>query len=322
MNNPFSRAIGILASLTLGLAASIASGKDNPSAEAVHVMASKFHRNFSNGEIDSNGPLAAPDIHVDSNNVILVGRDKFIERLKRYSVPFPGLQLKDRIVVVDGSRAAVQYVLQGEHKGPYAGIPATGNKIQAMSGEVFEFDKQGLMSKLITITKLDDVMGEIKGSKKIDAFENVTLLPNGNESPAYVAQVRRAASTFHKNFSTGQFDRNGPLVADNIHVNSNGTLLDGKSAFIERIKRYKIPFPNLAIRDEYVLVEGNRAAVEYVMEGTQTGPFTLPDGSVLQPTGKPVRVRGIEFMRFNQAGLLDDLITLSNGDDFVRQLTK
>jgi Predicted ester cyclase len=288
----------------------------------MHIRAGKFHANFSTGDFDKNGPLVAKDIQVDSNNVKFVGREKFVQRIKRYSIPFPGLQLKDRIVVVDGNKAAVHYILQGYHKGPYGNIPATGNKIEAMSGEVFEFNDQGLMSKLTTITKLDDVTAEVKGTKKIEAFQDVDLLPTRREDSAYEAKLRITAATFHKNFSAGDFDKNGPLVATNIHVNSNGTMLVGRDSFVNRIKRYKAAFPNLTIDDEYVLVEGNRAAVEYWMQGNQTGPYTLPDGRVLPPTGKKIKVRGIEFMRFNQAGLLDNLITISNGDDFVKQLTQ
>jgi predicted ester cyclase len=119
--------------------------------------ASTFHKNFSAGNFDKNGDLVTPDIDVDSNNFKLMGRDKFVERIKRYSGPFPGMQLKDRIIIVDGNKAAVHYILQGEHKGPFGEIPATGNKIEAMSGEIYEFDDHALMKKLITITKLDDV---------------------------------------------------------------------------------------------------------------------------------------------------------------------
>jgi predicted ester cyclase len=294
---------------------------DDAYNQLIHSKAGKFHANFSAGEFDKNGPLVDENIQVDSNNTKFIGRDNFVERIKRYTVPFPGMQLKDRIVIVDGNKAAVHYILQGEHKGRFGETPASGHKIEAMSGEIFEFNAQGLMDKLITITKLDDVAAEVKGTKKIDAFQEVTLLPTAKEAPEYVAKIRLVASTFHKNFSAGEFDKNGPLVAEDIRINSNGAMLTGRDAFVQRIKRYKVPFPNLQIKDEYVLAEGNRAAVEYIMEGSQTGPFTLPDGTILQPSGKAVKVRGIEFMKFNQEGLLDDLITISNADDFVEQLT-
>jgi hypothetical protein len=75
------------------------------------------------------------------------------------------------------------------------------------------------------------------------------------------------------------------------------------------------------IRDEYVLVDGNRAVVEYVMEGTQAGPLSLPEKATIAPTGKTVRVRGVRFMTFNEKGLLQDLVQVVNVDDFAAQLT-
>src|SRR5271167_1843632 len=109
--------------------------------------APKFHRNFSAGEFEKNGALVTEDIDVNSNNVHLVGRDNFVKRIERYSIPFPGLQLRDRVIIVDGNVAAVNYVLQGKQTGPYGTIAPTGRTVEAMSGEVFEFDPQGLMKK-------------------------------------------------------------------------------------------------------------------------------------------------------------------------------
>ena len=40
----------------------------------------------------------------------------------------------------------------------------------------------------------------------------------------------------------------------------------------------------------------------------------------LPPGGKKVSVRGIEFMEFDEAGLLKDLVIVHNQDDFATQL--
>jgi hypothetical protein len=60
------------------------------------------------------------------------------------------------------------------------------------------------------------------------------------------------------------------------------------------------------------LADGNRAAVQSIMEGTQTKPLTLPDGSVLPPTGRRVGVRRLNLMEFDAAGLLQDLVVVDN----------
>ncbi len=75
-------------------------------------------------------------------------------------------------------------------------MPPTGNKIEAMSGEVFEFNPQGLMKKLTTITELDRVESEIKGDIKIDAFQKISLQPIVNVDLKTRAVIHAAARSF------------------------------------------------------------------------------------------------------------------------------
>ena len=284
--------------------------------------APKFHRNFSAGDFDKNGPLVTKNIDVDSNNVRLVGRENFVQRIERYSIPFPGMQPKDRVIIVDGNVAAVNYILQGEHKGPYGKLAPTGNKIEAMSGEVFEFDPQGLMKKLTTITELDRVESEIKGNVRVDAFQKIRLLPVKTVGAETRAIIRATAAKFNENFNAGKNEDSADLVADDVHINADSNMLQGKRAFLDRLQRLKAPFPDLTIHDEYVLTDGDRAAVEYIMEGTQTGPLPLVDGSTLPPSGKKVRVRAIDFMDFDKEGLLKEVTVVHNENDFRTQLTQ
>jgi len=225
-------------------------------------------------------------------------------------------------IVVDGNVAAVNYVLQGENKGPYGQLPPSGNRIEAMSGEVFEFNPEGLMKKLTTITEIDRVESEIKGTTKINAFQKITLLPTSEENSEYRAKIRSVAARLHENFDSGKNDVNGALATEDIRINADSRMLRGRQALIDLLKLLKTAFPDMNIRDEYVLADGNRAAVEYVMEGTQTGPYTLPDGSVLPASGRKVRVRGIEFMEFDKAALLKELVVVHNEHDFATQLSR
>lgn len=284
--------------------------------------APKFHKNFSTGDFDKNGPLVTPDIDVNSNNVKLIGRDNFVKRIERYSIPFPGMQLRDRVIVVDGNVAAVNYVLQGEHKGPYGKLAPTGNKIEAMSGEVFEFNPAGLMKKLTTITELDRVEAGINGKVKIGTFENIVLLPNGTTSSQYRETIRATAVNFHRNFNAAKTGDNAALATDDVRINADGAPLRGRQALVDSLQRLKTAFPDMLIHDEYALADGDRAAVEYIMEGTQTGPYTMPGGAMMPPSGKTVRVRGIEFMRFDKAGLLNELIVVHNENDFMTELNR
>jgi predicted ester cyclase len=206
------------------------------------------------------------------------------------SAPFHGMQLRDRVIVVDSNVAALNFVFQGEQKG--------------------------------SITGLGRVEADVPGMIRINSFATIGTLSNGAEDSHRRAVLRAAAALFHRNFNDGHLERNAWLARGDVHVNADNTMLRGRSAVIGQYDRLKQAFPDMQIHDEYVLADGYRAAVEYVMEGTQTGPFTSPDGSILQPTGKRVRVRGIDFMAFDETGLLRDLIVVRDEDSFAEQLTQ
>src|SRR5262249_4334246 len=120
--------------------------------ERLHLGNVRFHKNFSARQCEKNGSLVTEDFDVDSDNVKSVVRDNFAKRIERYNIPFHGMQLRDHVIIVDGNGAAVNYVLQGGHKGLFGKIPPTGHRIEAMSGEVFELNLAVLMHGLTTIT--------------------------------------------------------------------------------------------------------------------------------------------------------------------------
>jgi predicted ester cyclase len=125
---------------------------------------------------------------------------------------------------------------------------------------------------------------------------------------------------FHKNYNQHEWTRNGPLVADDLHVNSNGTQIHGRDEFIKRIARFVGPFPDVQITDLDTIVDGNKAAIRFVITGTQNGDLQTPSG-VLQATRRKIKMDGIEFFTFNQEGKLVDLLTVEDLAGMMRQLT-
>lgn len=310
----------LLASAVLP-AVSSAAETVTPAQEALfRETAPKFHQNFDAGAYEKNGPMVTEDIAVDSNNTQLTGRDNFVKRIARFAVPFPGIQLRDQVIIVDGNVAADAYTMQATHNGPFGDLPATGRKIEAMGAEIFEFSPQAQMKKLITVTELDRIKAEVTGSIAIDHFQTLQLLPNGKADAATHARIKQQAAALDSNFNSGKAAENALLVAPEVSINADNVALSGRQALIDYQDRLKTAFPDLRITDEYVLAEGMRAAVEFLMEGTQTGALTLADGSSLPPTGRKVRVRGFAFLRFNPAGLISDITYIQNQEDFVSQL--
>lgn len=318
-----------IGALLLPLATAMAAAAETPSEftptpaqeKLFRENAPKFHHNFSLGKFEDNGQLVTENIDVDSNNVKLTGRQNFVDRLKRYSVAFPGLQLKDKIQLIDGNRAATLYYLQGVNSGPFGNSPPSNRKIEAASGEIFEFDQNGLMQKLITITELNRVAAQVKGAETITAWQPITKLPNGSASPEKRAALHAKVAAIHAAFNAGQADAAAQAFARDVRIDADGKPLSGPAAFIGTLAPLKAAFSDLKIEDEYILVDGDRAAVEYIMTGTQSGPFTTPEGKVIAPAGKAVRVRGINFYKFGAGERISEVVIVHNPDDFGTQLT-
>jgi len=140
-----------------------------------------------------------------------------------------------------------------------------------------------------------------------------------HEYTPYEKLIFKNVSQFHKNFNARDFEKNGDLVADNLVVNSNGTELHGRAAFVSRIGRFAGPFPDVKLDDQIIIVDGNCAVVRFVITGTQKGDLPTPEG-LIPATNKPIRVDGIEFFTFDKEGKLTDLVTVENLSQLFQQL--
>lgn len=282
----------------------------------VRSRAGAFHKNFSRGDFDANGPLVAKEIKVNSNNVEFQGADAFVERIKRFSIPFPGLQLRDATLVVDGHDVAVLYYMQGEHLGPFGAMDASGNRIEVLAGELFKFNQQGLMSELITVTRLDHVALQIKGHRQIHSHQAVTLAEPVPLDKTIAANLRETVKGLHGQFASGDYSG----VADDVVVNVDGVHERGVAVLRNYFNGLLTAFGDLTIEHETVLVDADRAAIGYQLSGVHTDTWQHPGGEIVAPANKRVRVRAIDFLRFDADGKLNGYVTVINTDDIARQL--
>lgn len=249
-----------------------------------------------------------------------MGRESFVQGLERFDGPFPGLQIKDHIRLVDGNVGAILYYFQGTQTGEFNGIPAAGNKIEAPAGELMTFDEQALLQRLITIEELDRLEMEAAGTIKIDSFQNIPLISNPQTSEGYRAKIKEAASMLHKNFNTGKSDLNAALATADVMINADNVMLQGSQALVDHFNAYNTSFPGLLAYDEYILSDDHYAAVEFIWEGTRNGSFTASNGTVVPPDGMIYRVRGFWFIGFNDAGLMTSFVEVHNNNDFLTQV--
>jgi steroid delta-isomerase-like uncharacterized protein len=83
---------------------------------------------------------------------------------------------------------------------------------------------------------------------------------------------------------------------DAVQVMPDGTY-EGWSAVRDRLAQEMNGFTELNHTVRSFVEQGELFADEWTFVGTHTGPFRLPDGRELPPTGRRVEIRGMEVVR-------------------------
>ena len=83
---------------------------------------------------------------------------------------------------------------------------------------------------------------------------------------------------------------------DAARVTPSGTF-EGRAAIREALSRDQAAFPDRTMTVGVIVERGDTLAAEWTVAGTHTGPFVMPDGTELPPTGKQVQTRGMELVQ-------------------------
>ncbi len=88
----------------------------------------------------------------------------------------------------------------------------------------------------------------------------------------------------------------------------------GRKGIRHEVERVRSMFPDVAIKTEDIVCEGDRAALRWSGSGTHTGDVTG-----LPATGKPATMSGMHFYRFRE-GQIIELWAEFDGARVMRQL--
>lgn len=292
----------------------------NPEYDArVFKSASTFHKNFDKGEGGKmeNGKMVSDSIEWDNNNQITLGRQNFVDGLLSFDVPFPNIQIADVIVISRGTRPLYS-TISGRAERPFQKLPPSGNNVEFINAEFMAFDQDALLDYLISINPIDQIILETKGEKKIDKFKHATLRQNPQTSLSYRRKIKESAAQFTKNFNNGNNDATVKLASPDVLIHrSDDTTVTGRSALLEVLDRYKTALPNLIQHDEFNVGDGHYVAVEFVSEGTRTGPFIATNGTQVPPDGRVYKTRSGRFLRFDDEGVVVEFWEVIDNDNFL-----
>ena len=103
-------------------------------------------------------------------------------------------------------------------------------------------------------------------------------------------------------YNAGDLDGVMDLYADDAVQGMPDGIFEGRSAIRERLANELEAIPDVTHTVVSFIEQGDAFADEWTFVGTHTGTLTLPDGTLLPPTGKRVEVKGMEVVRVGLDG--------------------
>jgi len=113
---------------------------------------------------------------------------------------------------------------------------------------------------------------------------------------------RELLDTYVERYNAGDLDGVMDLYADDAVQGMPDGIFQGREAIRIRLANELQAIPDVTHTVVSFIEQGDAFADEWNFVGTQTGELTLPDGSVLPPTGKRVEVNGMEVVRVGPDG--------------------
>ena len=115
-----------------------------------------------------------------------------------------------------------------------------------------------------------------------------------NEGQCHGSSTRTCRASLEL-WNNGDFDKVQTLIADDLVWVHPAFSLTGSEAILNRYRADLAAFPDRRINVTKWVEEGDTVVVEYEFAGTHTGPYSMPDGGELAPTGQRMTVRAVDI---------------------------
>jgi steroid delta-isomerase-like uncharacterized protein len=107
-------------------------------------------------------------------------------------------------------------------------------------------------------------------------------------------------------YNAGDLNACMELYAGDASQRMHDGVFEGIDAIAERLARDLTAFPDAKYVVNSFFAEGDKFGDEWTFTGTNTGPLRLPDGSEIPATGKPVEIKGMEYVEVRDGKIVVD----------------
>jgi steroid delta-isomerase-like uncharacterized protein len=127
-----------------------------------------------------------------------------------------------------------------------------------------------------------------------------------------MSAYRELLDRYVERYNAGDLDGVMNLYAeDAVQIMPDG-VFEGWSTVRDRLAQELDGFTDLNHTVRSFVEQGDAFADEWTFVGTHTGPFRLPDGSELPPTGKRVEIRGMELVKMRDGKIVLNTLYYDN----------
>jgi len=96
------------------------------------------------------------------------------------------------------------------------------------------------------------------------------------------------------------------LYAEDAAQRMHDGIFEGVEDIRARLARDLEAFADAKYVVDSFFAAGDKFADEWTFTGTNSGPLRLPDGTVIPPTGKPVEIKGMEYVEVRDGRIVVD----------------
>ncbi|GAA4608373.1 hypothetical protein GCM10023107_86280 [Actinoplanes octamycinicus] len=209
---------------------------------------------------------------------------------------FPDLTATVLVSHVDNDRAMVFVSWHGHQTGPFAGQPASGKELTLVTSELFEFRGQKVAEHWDTVDY--SVLKPFGVAPQLETQPREPELSgcHTDTEKANAARIIEAADVVMTQHRLDLADRY--YQQDYQHHNFQRPAVDGGlEAFRQFFASNFVTFPDLSVRIDHVLAQGDRVSVSATWSGHFTGDF-----HGVPPTGQLLVMHTSDQYRFGADG--------------------
>jgi steroid delta-isomerase-like uncharacterized protein len=300
----------VLLAMVVGFSPPAAWAQATPDVATNEALAHRYYDELlAGGDQAAFDALLTPDFVLHNESQAITGPAAFHDFVVGLRTGFPDLTYTVDDIFGEGDKVATMATAAGHQTGAFNGIPPTGKAVAVHDIILFRIagdriaegwangDILGLLMQLGVVpappasgtptpwTGATPVAASAAGDQDVEANKALAL--------RWYTEVA----------SQGNLDVVDELFAPD-HVNHQAGAApgegDGPAGQKALVGVIRGAFPDLTLKVEDVVGEGDRVLVRYTFNGTQTGPY-----GAIPASGKPVEVTGMAVWRFANGRIVE-----------------